>query len=311
MGSLPPGIPDRRTAYLALISVCFFWGTTYLGIRVALESFAILWLVATRFLLSGGVMLLWAVLTRQRFPDRVTLMRTALNGIITLGIANGALTLSETLVPSGLAALFVTTAPFWYLGIEALVPGGEPIHRPAILAMLVGLTGVLILVGPDALGQHTNLDSLWGFLILQVGNAAWVFGSIRQKRLATGIHPLLSGAIQQFSAGAVYLFAALVLRPPAIQWTPRGTGALLYLVVFGSIVAYSSYLVALERLPISIVSIYTYINPIVAVILGWAFYREPLGWREFTAMALIFTGVALVKRFSSQPAGAQPAVARR
>jgi drug/metabolite transporter (DMT)-like permease len=300
MGSHP-----QRGAYLALVSVCFFWGTTYLGIRVALESWPVLWLVATRFMISGSLLLIWAWWRGEGFPQGQYLGRTALNGVITLGIANGALTFAETLIPSGLAALFITTAPFWMTGVDAAVPGGERLHRPALIGMAVGLIGVLLLVGPDALGARTNLATVWGFLILQLGNFGWSLGSILQKRLPRGINPFVSGGVQQFAAGAVYLVAALIFRPGAVHWNVRGVLAVAYLIVFGSIVAYSSYLIALDRLPVAIVSVYTYVNPVVAVSLGWLFYREPFGWRELVAMIVIFLGVWLVKRFT--PSGAPPA----
>lgn len=270
---------------------------------MALEMFPPVTLVATRFILSGGILLALAKVRGEVFPSGSALFRIALNGVLILGIANGCLVFAETFIPSGLAALFITTSPFWMTSVEALVPGGAKIHPPTIIGMLVGFTGVAILVGPDAVGpdavgQHGNLQLLWGFLVLQFGNFGWALGSILQKRLPRSSNPVTTGAIQQFAAGLVYLLAALIFQPPLHEVSMRGIGALLYLVIFGSIVGYSAYVIALERLPIAIVSIYTYVNPIVAVTLGWLFYREPFGWREAAAMTVIFLGVWLVKRFS-------------
>jgi drug/metabolite transporter (DMT)-like permease len=299
MTPLPASASRRHPlfgAYLALAAVCFFWGTTYLGIRIALESFPVLLLVGTRFTLSGGILLAAAWVRREAFPAWPEILKTARNGLLVLGVASGALTVAQTWIPSGLAALFVTTAPFWLVGMEALVPGGEKLHPPAIIGMLTAACGVALLVAPD--GLSAGMGNLGGFLLLQVGNAAWTFGSILQRRMKKTAHPVLSGAIQQFAVGVLYLAVAAVVRPGPVLWSWKGAGALLYLVTFGSIVGFSAFLIALERLPISIVSIYTYVNPVVAMLLGWLVYGERFGVREAVAALIVFLGVWLVKRFS-------------
>jgi drug/metabolite transporter (DMT)-like permease len=118
-------------------------------------------------------------------------------------------------------------------------------------------------------------------------------------------HPVVSGAIQQLAAGLVFLPPALLIGEHPIRWQFRGVAALVYLVIFGSIVGYSSYIYALEKLPVALVSIYTYVNPVVAVLLGWLVYREPFGKREILAMLVIFLGVALVKRYTRPPAAVE------
>ncbi len=283
-------------AYLALSAVCIFWGTTYLGIRMALESFPPLLLVAARYLASGAIMLAGAFSMGIRLPPRPELLRTAANGVAILGIGNGCLAIAEQWIPSGLAALFITTSAFWMVGVEALVPGGVSLHAPTILGMLIGFSGVLILVAPAGVGGLSTA-MLSGFLVLQIGCAAWAFGSISQRRHSTTAHPIVSGAIQQLATGLVFTFPALVFKTHAIHSSPRSFGALVYLVVFGSIVGYSAYIFVLSHLPVAVVSIYSYINPVVAAILGWIFYREPFGTREAIAMMVIFAGIAVVKRY--------------
>ncbi|MBY0375532.1 MAG: EamA family transporter [Bryobacteraceae bacterium] len=287
-------------AYAALAAVCFFWGTTYLGIRMALESFAPLWLMAFRFTISGSVLLITARLLGAPIPTGRELAWTALYGILPLGVANGALTFSETFIPSSLAALYITTAPFWMVGIEALVPGGEKLHLRTMAAMMVGFLGTSLLVMPEDWSQGFSAANIQGFLLLQVGNCAWAAGSILFRRRKTKAHPVVSGAVQQLATGLVMCGLVGLTSPPAPQWSGRGLWAAAYLVVFGSIVAYSAYVYVLNKLPISIVSIYTYINPLVAAALGWLFYREPFGWRETLAMAVIFLGVFLVKKAQSK-----------
>ncbi len=135
-------------AYAALVAVCFFWGTTYLGIRMALESFPPILLVCIRYILSGSIMLLFARARGLYLPRGKELAWACFSGMLTLGIGNGALVYSETLVPSGIAGLIVTISPFWMVGAEALLPGGERLHAPTIGGMLLGLAGAALLFQP-------------------------------------------------------------------------------------------------------------------------------------------------------------------
>ncbi|MBI3680802.1 MAG: EamA family transporter [Acidobacteria bacterium] len=284
------------TAYLAFASVCFFWGTTYLGIRIALESLPPLFLVSVRFLLSGGLLLLGVRLAGIALPRGRELWMTGLFGILVLGMGNGCLTFSELLITSSLAALFVAVSPLWMVGIEAMFPGGERLTRGILAGMIVGMMGAGLLVGPDVFKQGFSGVVVQGFLLLQFGSACWGLGSILQRRRQAGIHPVASAAVQQFAAGLFFLPAMLLERQP-VQWDVKGVGALLYLALFGSIVGYTAYLIALSRLPVAIVSLYTYVNPVVAAILGWLIYRERFGPRETSAMAVIFLSVAIVKKY--------------
>ncbi len=301
MASLPPSTAIWRNhpllkPYLALAAVCFFWGTTFLAIRVALESFSPLTLLATRFLTSGSILLLIAALRGAAFPRGKELIFTALYGLLPLGVSSGALAFAQTFIPSSLASLYITTSPLWFVGLDALIPGGEGLRRRTVAAMLVGFAGTALLVFPKNLNEGFSAANVKGFLILQLGNIAWGLGSLLFRRHTTVAHPFVSGAVQQFFTGALTLSLTMLIPQPAIQWSTSGTLAVLYLVTFGSIVGYSAYIYVLDKLPVSIVSIYTYVNPVVAVTLGWIFYREPFGRRELAAMLIIFLGVYLVKR---------------
>jgi len=297
------GSKKHLLPYAALIAVCFFWGTTYLGIRMALESFPPLLLVALRFLISGSILLGWARWKGWGMPGGRELIRTCLFGFMLLGVANGALTFAETWIPSSLAALFLTTAPFWLVGMEALMPGGERLTVAIVLGLVVGLAGVVMLVLPGD-GALVMGPNLWkGFLVLQVGSFFWNTGSILQRRWRATTPPLLTGALQQMAAGLVYLVAALVAPERPVTLSSTGLAGLLWLVTFGSIVGYSAYIYSLETLPVSLVSIYTFINPVVAVTLGKLFYDEPFGRKEITAMVIIFAGVLIVRLRSTTFSG--------
>ena len=295
-------------AYLALAAVCFFWGTTYLGIRMALESFPPLLLISMRYMVSGTALLIVAFFSKAHLPSGQELGYTILFGLILLGVGNGCLAFSELWIPSGLAALFITTTPFWMIGAEALVPGGDRLHWPTILGMLVGLAGTLLLVAPSAIQHGFSGPVLRGFLLLQLGCCGWAVGSIAQRRHERKAHPLVSGAVHQLATGLAFLAPALLIKTQPVVWNFRGVAAVLWLVMFGSVVGYSAYIYALDHLPVSIVSIYRYFTPVVALFLGWLFYREPIGLREIAAMLIIFAGIALIKRYGATAKRQTPGV---
>lgn len=267
-----------------------------------------------RYTLSGGVLLIGARLAGARFPDARDLRRTAFYGIVTIGLGTGSLAFSEQWIASGLASLLVCTQPFWMVGVEAWMPGGERLHLPSIAGMVVGLAGVAFLIVPSLIdggmtnGGITNGASgqrgessaiLGGFLLLQFGALMWSLGSVAQRRLGGHAHPFVSGGIQQLATGLAFAIPAL-LDPRHAVWDGKGIAAILYLAVFGGVVGYSAFIYSMHHLPVAVVSIYTYINPVVAVALGWWFYREPFGWLEMVGMAIIFAGVAMVKRASAR-----------
>jgi drug/metabolite transporter (DMT)-like permease len=296
--------------YLALVAVCFFWGTTYLGIRMALESFPPMLLVCVRFLISGSVLLGFARIHGMHIPQGRELAWACFSGLLTLGIGNGALVASETRIASGLAGLIVTISPFWMVGVEALLPGGERLHGPTIAGMAVGLAGAALLFAPDAGAQSIDRNLVFGFLLLQFGMAGWSFGSIVQRRKAGKAHPVVAGGVQQLAVGVAMIPVTLLTGDWTVHWKFHGVAAICYLITFGSLVGYSAYVYAMDRLPVSIVSLYPYVNVVVAVTLGWLFYREPFGKRELIAMLIIFAGVAIVKRYSQRPSDQVPAERR-
>jgi drug/metabolite transporter (DMT)-like permease len=279
--------------------VCFFWGTTYLGIRIGVAELPPATLMCVRYLLSGGVLLIGARLRGVYIPRGRELWGSALYGVLAIGLGTGALTYAEVWVPSGLASLFVTTASFWLVGAEAAMPGGEPLHGPTIGAMLIGAAGAALLVAPGGSAFESGSKLIVaGFVLIQLGYAGWAVGSILQRRQKSKAHPIVSAAVQQFATGAAFIPLAL-LQPQHTHWTARGIGATVYLAVFGGIIGYSAYVITMVRLPVAVASIYSYVNPLVAVLLGVWFYGERFTAREAIAMAIIFAGVALVKRAQS------------
>jgi len=258
-------------------------------------------LMSLRYSISGIILLAVAYFSKAQLPTGRELWYTALFGVIIIGGGTGTLVFAEEWVPSGLASVFITLSPFWMVGIDALIPPVERLHAPTIFAMLVGLAGTTLLVAPEIVREGFGGPLLRGFLLIEVGASGWCLGSILQRRHQTSVHPAVSGAVQQLATGLAFAVPALFAKPHPSAWSGRSIGAVAYLVVFGSIVGYTAYIIALERLPVSVVSIYNYVNPVIAVFLGWLFFRERIGLQEVSAMLIIFFGVALVKRYSRPP----------
>jgi drug/metabolite transporter (DMT)-like permease len=286
-------------AYLALGCVCILWGTTYLGIRIAVETIPPPTLMCVRYLLSGGLMLAGAKVKGATFPRGREVWTTSAYGVLTIGVGTGCLAFAEQWIPSGLSALMLGASPFWLVGIEALMPNGAPLHKPTIAAMLVGVAGLALLVGPGLPASIGGGKILAGFLLLQVSGAGWALGSMLQRHQVSRVHPFVSAAVQQVATGVAYLIPA-ILQIHRVHWTARGMEATLYLAIFGGLLGYSAYVLMMEQLPVAIASIYTYVNPLVAVLLGWLLYHEPFVRTEALAMGIIFLGVALVRRAQTQ-----------
>lgn len=285
----------HRLAYLALAAVCVFWGTTYLGIRIALESLPPLYLIAIRYTISGGILLVAALSGGFRLPRGRELVYTAVCGVICIGVGNSFLAIAELSIPSGLAALFYTVAPFWMVGVDAMLPGGKRPLASTLAGLSIGLAGVVFLVLPAARHEGINGHTVSGFLLLQVSAAGWVLGSLLQKRVKARSLPFVVGAVQQFAAGlALFAPAGAFEKLPAAV-THRSEWAIAYLVVFGSIIGFTAFVYSMTHLPVAIVSIYNFVNPVVAIVLGWLFFREPFGTRELIAMLIIFAGIGLVR----------------
>ena len=181
------------------------------------------------------------------------------------------------------------------VGIDALLPAGRRPVPSTAAGLLVGLSGVICLVVPSAVREGLGGGTLAAFLLLQLSGIGWALGSLLQKRVHSRVHPFVSGAVQQLAAGLAVFIPALLFEHAPRAITVRSSIAVCYLIVFGSLIGFSSFIYAMARLPVAMVSIYIFVNPVVAVGLGWLFFREPFGRRELSAMLIIFVGVALVR----------------
>jgi drug/metabolite transporter (DMT)-like permease len=290
--SVPP-----RSAYAALIAVCVIWGTTYLAIRISLEAVPPAILGGIRWIVAGTVL---AVITRargERLPGPSAWGDLIVQGLLLLGLGNGGVNWAEQYVPSGLAAVMIATVPFFMVGVDRFFPGGEHITREVLFGLIVGFSGILLLVWPDltvhdAAGAHFA----WGVVSLQVACLGWAIGSSYSKRHKHGGSVLGMTAVQMLAGGVAMMVVGTVIGEwPQVHLAPRGVVAIAYLIVVGSLGGFVSYIYALKHLPVRLVSIYAYVNPLIAVVLGALVASEPFDLRTVAAMAIVFAGIALVR----------------
>lgn len=294
---------ERRLGYLSWIAVCLIWGTTYLGIRICLESIPPALMGGLRWTLAGSLLSAYVLLRGEPFPPMSRWGSILLLGFLLLGLGNGGVVFAEQWVPSGLAAVLVATAPFWMASVEAALPDGERMRRNTVIGLLIGFSGILVLVWPDlALDRGSDRRFLAGVIALQIASFGWALGSSYSKRRGRGDHILGTTALQMLAGGLIMLAAGTVRGEWVdLSFTTRTTTSLLYLSTLGAIGGFVAYTYALRHLPVSFVSLYAYINPVIAVALGVALLGEPFDARMASAAALVFTGVAVVRWKSNRP----------
>jgi len=302
--SRPSAVADgrqRRLAYIAWVLVCLIWGTTYLGIRVTLETMPPLLMSGIRWTIAGLLLGGYLAVRGERLPDRSTWGTAALLGFLLLGIGNGAVAWAEQWVPSGLTAVIVASSPFWMAGIESLRSDGERFTIRLVAGLALGFAGIVLLVWPDLTltGAHGR-GFLAGFVALQLACLGWSIGSSYSRRHARETNVFSATAAQMLAGGLMMVIAGTAHGEwRLLHFTPRSTAAFVYLTTVGAIGGFASYTYALRHLPVSFVSLYAYINPIIAVALGVLLLGEPFNARMAVAAALVLLGVAVVKARAS------------
>ncbi len=289
---------SRWKIVVAFGLVYVFWGSTYLGIGIAVEQIPPGIVCAARFLIAGTVMLAYCALTgrRIRFSAR-QLSHLAAVGILLLMGGNLTLAYAERIVPTGLAALLIAITPLWFLVLDSLLLGDHHISRRGKIGLAIGIAGVVVLIWPDL--RHPNglgHRELWWSLALQLGSFSWALGSVLSKKWQTAAADPFSAIAWQvvFAGIANLIFALLVERHAVVTWTFRGVAAILYLVVCGSWIGYTAYIWLLQHVPTSKVSTYAYVNPVVAVFLGWLVLHERIDRYILMGSAIIVASVVLV-----------------
>jgi len=283
-------------AYLALACVCLVWGTTYLAVRVGVETLPPLWLVGIRQTMAGSLMCGYFLLRRRPLPSLADLKTLFIASLLIVVIGNGVVAWAEVYIPSGLAALIGALVPFWIIGFSFILGQREGLNSKTLLGLLVGFSG-LILIFYDNLKDLTNPAYLAGTVAVLGANGAWAAGILFLKKRPTSLPPLFSAGLQLLLGGLVVDVIALAWDVPfPATFTSDAVWVLAYLIFFGSILAYGSYVYAISKLPSTLISLSAYINPVVAVLLGWLILDERLNGWVVLAMGLILAGVYRVNQ---------------
>lgn len=290
---------------IPLFIVYVVWGTTYLAIRIAVREgsgFPPFIMAACRYLPAALILLAASIFRHQRMKPTPQEWRTLIfSGILMLGGGNGLVTWSEQHADSGLAALLVAAVPIWAMLIEATADR----RRPSLLlvaSLLVGFGGIALLAVPGMIsGGRADVLSILGLLI---AGFSWALGSFLQSRKPVNLDPIVSSGYQMLAGGLALLLISTVSGEPLPTPTTEAWLALLFLMLMGSVVAHTAYIIALKTLPIQIAVTYTYVNPVIAVLLGWLVLHEEITLWTIGGMVLILLGVTGVfrERYSSEQA---------
>ncbi|HET7620458.1 MAG TPA: EamA family transporter [Gemmatimonadaceae bacterium] len=292
--------PSRARLIAGFTTVYVLWGSTYLAIRIGVETIPPFIMGAIRFLIAGSVLYL-LVRPRER-PTLAQWKSDAIVGVLLLVFGNGAVMWAEQKVPSGIASLLAAVVPLWMVLLDWGRRGGKRPTAMVIAGVVLGLVGLAVLVNPFG-SASAGVDRV-GALVLLGGSLSWAVGSLYSKHAPHHPKPLVAPAMQMLAGGAGLAILSVLsgdvtrLHPSAVS--TDSMLAVLYLVIFGSLVGYSVYIWLLRVATASAVSTYAYVNPVVAVFLGWLILSEPLTPRTLVAAAIIVGAVALITRGSGR-----------
>ena len=287
---------------LALVALYLIWGSTYLAIRVAVETIPPLTQSAVRFLIAGSLLYVATIGRGDAAGDRPGRREwrdAAIIGGLLLAGGNGLVAIGEQTVPSGTAALIIATLPLW-VAILGRVFFGVILTRTILVGTVIGFVGVVVLVGP--VGGSGGLDP-FGVAVVLLSPVFWATGSLFSRNAHVPKRPLVGTAMQMLAGSAVLFILALItgdlFRVRLDEISRESVAALAYLVAVGSLVGYTAYVWLLRVAPISLVSTYAFVNPVIAVVLGWLILAEPLEPRTLVAGAIIVVAVAVIVRARS------------
>ncbi len=306
----------KGKALIAYLVVCVFWGSTYLAIKIGVTELPPFLFAGLRFLTAGIVLLILARALGDPLPRRGDWRTLTIVGLLLLAGGNAFVVWSEQYIGSGIASIFVVTVAMWTALFDALIPGSQSqLNWKVIAGLAVGFLGTLLLVG--ATPAEILAADKRGPIALTIASASWSLGTVYAKRHPTKASPYMGAAFQMIVGGAAVALVGTALGEwPAWHLSGRGIGAIAYLVIFGSVLGYSAYSYALRHAPATIVGTYAYVNPVIAVLLGWLLLHEPVGARTFVAMGMILVAVVWIQfshrlraggRADERSANAQPA----
>ncbi len=290
--------PSRVTLWGNLISVYILWGSTYLFIHFMTERMPPLYMVSVRYLIAGSILYGFARLTGTPRPTRLEWRSAGIIGVLLLTIANGCLSMGIQYIPSGMAALLGGLLPVYLLTLNWVSFGKKRPSNLALAGLIVGLIGIYLLIKPDKLQGTGGIDSkLIGVVLVALGNFAWAIGTLLTPRLALPSGTISSG-IQMIVGGLVLLPISLAMEPVTLfsifDAPAKAIGSMIYLVIFGSIIGFSSYSWLARNASPQLLSTYAFVNPVVAMLLGTMFAGEIFSSQSFIGAIVALVGVILI-----------------
>lgn len=294
----------RWLVLAAFAAIYIIWGSTYLGIAVAVQTIPPHIMAGIRFIISGVVLFTIMKLRGEPMPKLIHWRSALIVGILLLGLGNGSVSWAETMVPTGLASLMIAVVPLWMVLMDWGRPGGTRPKGGVFLGIALGLGGIVLLVGPAALGLDRPLN-FTGVAIMLLASLAWSLGSIYSRHAVIPDNPLTLTGMEMLLGGIFLMGMAVPLGEyhnfALAQVTTASWVALLYLILFGSFLGFTAYVFLLQVSTPAKVSTYAYVNPVVAVFLGWALLGEQITPLTLAASAIIVAGVAIITYFNTRP----------
>ena len=287
----------RRNAWIAWAAVCLIWGTTYLAIKIALETIPPFLMGGIRYLIAGVLLALWLLARGQTIPPVREWGRLAVLGFLMIALGNGGVVWAEQYLASGLTAVVIATSPFWMVAVDSWLPGADRLSGRQWGGLFIGFLGIVMLVWPDiSLGGVTGRGVVLGVLSVQVACIGWAIASAYTRRHSMSRNVLGIAAVQMFFGGLFMTLAGTAMGEWAhLSFSSRTLAALGYLTLAGSVIAFAAYSYALRHLPIATVSLYTYVNPVIAVALGTLLLGEPFRLSMIAAALIIVVGMLVVR----------------
>ena len=290
-------------AFLAWINVCVIWGTTYLVIRIGVQRLPPMIFAGIRWIIAGSIFIVFMKWKGKALPKANEIVHLAIVGLALLGLGNGLVVVSEQWIPSGLTALLLSTVPFGIVGLESLLPKGPKLNLTIITGLIMGLLGVFLIFEGEV-KYLLVVENRLGILGIMMAVFFWSLGSIYSKYKKVNVHPLMGASVQMLVAGTAMAIVGISLGElPKINLEMKGFLSLAYLITVGSWIGYGSYIYAIAHLPLSLVATHAYVNPIVALFLGWLILDEELNLQIVIAAVVILVGVSIVRHGSAQRKG--------
>lgn len=281
----------------ALIVVYLVWSSTYLAIRFAVENIPPFYMAAARFLIAGSLLFAWRMIRRDDLPGKPEWRSAAIIGLFLLVGGNGGVVWAEQRIPSGIAALIVGSAPLFMVVLEAVISREKRPRFLELVGVLIGFVGITVLVNPFSSTGEGRHD-LAATLVILMSAFFWAVGSVYSRRARLPGSPLLGTSMEMLAGGlGLFILGTLFGEYRGLHlsaFPARSLWSLLYLIIFGSLVGFATYTWLLRVAPISLVSTYAYVNPILAIVLGNILAREPINGRVFSSALIILGSVALI-----------------